>query len=330
VTVTQSSSYRVRVVTETTPRRSPVPPRPTRRIIAARFGTAARRSVDGRSVLQVFTNTDAPDSTAQIVVRDLAGHPVACVLCSDPLSPQAAARAMARAREVKAALGPDLGEVVLEPLEEGAIDGLSYAVLPYRTPSRRTFLGRLVYRGLVRFAVYRWIEEVAAATVLEAPPASVARDFAAPLAALEGSGEVSAGVRAAAATALRRLGGPWTPHQVLMHGDLWDGNILLDHAPGAPRRSRRGFVVIDWETARLSGYPMYDLIRLAIAHQLPAPCLARELERHCRVVSCAPEDARSYLMAALGHLACSRNHMPLELFQESVASCHDALRAVGL
>jgi hypothetical protein len=278
--------------------------------------------------MKVLTDTESPDSMAKIIVRDTGERPVACVLCSDPLSPRAAAHSMARAREARAALGPDLGRVILEPLEEGDIDGLSYAILPFRTPSLQSRLGSLVFRAFFAPSVFRWLERLTEATARELPPALVDRDFAQPLARLAAMGEPT--VRTAATGALERLRtGRWSPRHVLMHGDFWGGNLLFDLAPGGPPSppGSLGFVVIDWETLSLSGYPMFDLIRLALSYTLPPAWLAEHVAAHCRILGCDREDARSYILAALGVFEGTRNHMPLPLFQQMAADCYQGVSA---
>jgi aminoglycoside phosphotransferase (APT) family kinase protein len=245
---------------------------------------------------------------------------------------------MARSREAKAALGPELGRVILDPVDEGESEGLSYAILPYRTPLDRSRLTGFLSRKLVAPAVLEWLRRATAATLRVTSAETARRDFGEPLEHLAASGDVTDDVRAEARQALERLrSGAWSPAHVLMHGDLWVGNILLDHAPAllgprlSPEGSRGpGFVVIDWGTARVAGHAIYDLVRVAHSFRLVPSRLQAEIEQHCRLLDCALPDARSYLLAALGQLGMAREHMPLALYQQTVSLCQETLAAVDL
>jgi hypothetical protein len=314
--------------------------RPTARAVTEHFGGAVRDALDLRCAIgrmNVKIDTEAPDSMAKIIVRDTADRPVACVLCSHPLAPKAAARSMARAREARTAMGPDLGQVILEPLDEGEIDGLSFAILPFRMPLDQSRLTSFVFRSLASPSIFSWLRRVTDATIREPTADQVQLDFIDPLRELSAHHDVPASLRAAADSALGRLeGGQWRPRQVLMHGDLWEGNILIDHAPGARlngsagpgKKSGLGFVVIDWETLKVRGYAIYDLIRAAESFRISSVKLAAEIASHCRVLECDRKDARSYLVAALGHQFLTREHMPIALYQQMVSSCLDTLAAI--
>ena len=97
------------------------------------------------------------DDPAKLVVCDSRGRPAAVVLCASPVAPDLVARGMERARDAKRALGPELGSVILDPLGEGRLDGLSYTILPYREPLSNAWLtGRLQSRRL-RPRVFSWL-----------------------------------------------------------------------------------------------------------------------------------------------------------------------------
>ncbi|HST66300.1 MAG TPA: phosphotransferase, partial [Mycobacteriales bacterium] len=75
-----------------------------------------------------------------------------------------------------------------------------------------------------------------------------------------------AAVRPGLSAAADRLERVRTPYTVL-HGDFWAGNLLL--------RAGRVAGVVDWESGRLSGEPLRDVVRFALSYAL-------YLDRHTR------------------------------------------------
>lgn len=272
------------------------------------------------------------DDYSKLLVRDQHRRPVMVVLCSSPVSPQLVRRGMQRARAAKRALGPALGRVILDPLGEGDIAGCSYSILPYCRPLSNKRLIRRIQRRMMRPVVLRWLRSATAATVAEVDPQELQHAFMNPLTHLEGLLAVSDHLRHAASGALRALDhGTWTPCHVLMHGDLWDGNILIHHADptgfGWPWGTR--FVLIDWPGALLNGYAIYDLLRFAQAMSLQGRQLRREVESHCRILGCRFEHARFHLLTSLGYLAMHLEHFPPARYAKMSASCVRVLEAIG-
>ena len=232
---------------------------------------------------------------------------------------------MERTRLAKQALSPDLGRVILDPLLEGEIRGLSYAVLPYCQPLSNSRLVWPVQRALLSPHVFQWLERVTEATATKVHPKQIEPNFMEPLKHLAELEEMTKRVRVAARQAINRLGdGHWTPRHVLMHNDLWKGNILLDHRQvsrfGKRLRTER-FVIIDWMGAMIKGYGMYDLIRLAESLKLGNRELRKQITTHCEFLDCDFTDARSHLLASLGYLGMHLEHFPLPRFVQMADSC---------
>jgi hypothetical protein len=93
-----------------------------------------------------------------------------------------------------------------------------------------------------------------------------------------------------------------------MHGDLTRGNFLT--YPGAPS----GFAAIDWAGCRRRGYPFFDLVTFGRATGLSPKGLREEIDRHCELLGCTPEEARFSFLAALGALARNLGQFPFERF----------------
>ena len=177
--------------------------------------------------------------TARVLVLTPDGCPAAVLICSPALQPDHVERAVARTRQAKEVLGPELGKPVLQPLTAGRHEGLSYALWPYRFPlSDRRGLWRL-QRYWLRPHLFRWLRQTTRRTLQTPSSSGMENDFAVPLQALVDGREVNARIREQAKEVLERLrAGTWKPVHVFEHNDLWKGNILLN-AP-MPRCLCRG------------------------------------------------------------------------------------------
>ena len=256
------------------------------------------------------------DDAMKLLVKDARGRPVAVALCSPPFEPEAVATSLHRAEQARRALGSDLGVHVVSPLREGRFAGLSYGVLPFYQSLNASRILRKLQRMALAPRLFGWLREAARATMSEPAPGTLDREVVAGLELLAKTEAMPSRVRDAAETALKRLrSGAWNPRRVLMHGDLWLGNIMLATS-GAPRSPwgawRDRFVVIDWGTSRVDGLPFDDLIRIGHSLGVSSRRLRAEIVAHARLLGCEVVDARSYLAASLGVLGFSLNQFPFE------------------
>ena len=152
-------------------------------------------------------------------------------------------------------------------------------------------------------------------------PAARELRFEQPLEHLLGRDGVESRVRSAAERALGELrDGKWAARHVLMHGDLWAGNVLLD---GSGRRARP--VIIDWPGARVQGHAIFDLARFARSFRTRPSRLRRELDRHAEVLGCSREQTLGHLLAALGSQGLDLEHFPVARYLKMVSICFDTL-----
>ncbi|HEX6703831.1 MAG TPA: hypothetical protein VF169_03655 [Albitalea sp.] len=268
------------------------------------------------------------DAAAVLRVTDTRGPARAVVMCSSPDAPDMVDRAMTRASQAKALLLPAQGRHILDPLAEGRVQGLSYAVLPHCDELAHGRIAWRLQRGWLAPALFDWLWHAHAATVREVDAGEHERRYGEPLRALARLARLREPVRHAAQRAAHRLlAGVWHPRSVLMHGDLWKGNVLLRPAGSWADLTRwRGrFVVIDWPGAEPRGHAVYDLVRLALSMRLGRRGLAQELQRHAQVLGCEREDTMSHLLAALGQMALVLEHFPMDMFIPMVESCHACL-----
>ena len=271
----------------------------------------------------LLSDPEVPDGPIVALVSDSKGRPRAVVLCSAPVAPDMVERALTRAREAKALLGPAVGAPILEPMASGRIGPLSYAVLPYCRPLTDVRVLWWPQRARLRPALLDWLWQVTKRSVCEPPEDEIDRRFFEPLRQVVGSPISSDRLRSAGKHALSRLdSGAWVPKHVLMHGDLWKGNILFRPAgTHALQSGAAPFVVIDWPGAVMRGYGIYDLVRLAQSIRLSNRSLRPEVIRHCAVLQCQPIDARCQVLAALGHLAQHRESFPGAMYARMAERC---------
>ena len=256
-----------------------------------------------------------PDSSAIFIARNAQDKPLAIVQLSAPASPGMVARGAARARDAAACMGPALARSVLLPTSEGEIDGRSYAIMPYCLGFSSSRPRWIFERMRLRPVVLDWLRDIAERTVAPVHEADLSLQYERPLRNLLALAGASPSLRLRTEQALQRLAsGAWCPRHVLMHADLWKGNLLLRQ--GDSSGARRGFAervaVIDWAGAKPRGYAFYDLVRVADSLRLSPRGLRAEVLRHCEVLGCEPVDVPGYLLAAIGGLLGELEEFPVE------------------
>ena len=277
---------------------------------------------------QFWTGLEVEDSSLKFMAFDHMGREFAVVSCSPPVKPDLVSEELQTKESVKRALGA-LGDVVLEPMQSGSVQGLSYAIYPYCQPLYRRRLPWAAQRLWVRERLLTWLQAATQTTVQQPTDREIVHCFADPLRRFSEWNVIPAEAREAASTALRRLdAGSWQPRFCLMHCDLGHGNILL--APGS--RSWRRFVLIDWGASLVRGYGTCrnDLVRMEAPYMnLKGRRLAREVEAHCRILGCETADARSHLIAALAHIGMPLGGLPIDRYVRLCSWCIDWLGTQG-
>lgn len=272
------------------------------------------------------------DGVLKLLIRDESRKPLAVALCSAATCPDLVERGMNRAAAAKTTLGRQLGSVILDPLLHGRLQDLSYSLLPYRRPLSPSKWVRLLQRSCLRRGLLNWLRAATKVTRRSVSLESLESWFLSPLSALADSKTASRTVRELAATALQALvDRRWTPQHVLMHGDLWEGNVLLDDGRNSlsePIAHSHGFILIDWPGSLVQGYPIFDLIRLANSMSVSRARLARELVEHCRILECDVNHAVHHLAAALAYLHSHLGHFPPILFSRMAQACIDRLFSI--
>jgi hypothetical protein len=290
----------------------------------ARILASAQRGVSLAPISTVVPREDAP---SVMVVSDATGRPRGVLMCSAPAAPDMVHRSTSRARRATEVLREQEAWRVLLPITEGRIRGLSYAVMPHCAPLSSRRVVWWAQRALLKPGVLDWLANVTSSTASKASPEEVDRLFRLPLERLASMPTLGASTRSAATRALDGLGRSSPLSVVLMHGDLWKGNLMVRHAGDCdpPRRWPQRFTVIDWPGSSTRGHPIYDLVRLSVSLRLGPSAMAREVDRHCALLGGDREQAMTYLLAAVGNIALHLEQFPLANLVRMADTCCAAL-----
>jgi len=256
------------------------------------------------------------DNPHKFLLQNPQAKPIAVLFCSRPSAPHFVARSVDRTHEAKKLLGSRAGRVVLEPLLTGVMDGLSYAVFPWRQPLTDSRFFWTIQRARLRPVFFRWLREATAATLHSRIETETVGNFERQLIHVAQDPSLGVKVRACAKLAIKRLHrGLWKPRHVLTHNDLWKGNLLMGTSSALSYPRGNQFVIIDWSGANPDGYGIFDFLRLAQSMQLPVSQFVRELRFHCHTLECELGDAKGHLLAALGHLGTHLEHFSRERYR---------------
>jgi Phosphotransferase enzyme family len=269
-----------------------------------KVGSGAR--VSACSAIQKATLT----SDSSTAYRVDAGRQEFVLLVSSERFPDSVAEDIRRARAMRALLGK-LGYPVVIPVDEGEIEGKSYALSKrYKTITKSGIRRRLEFFQLAPH-VQTWLDVLARDYSTTGPMdeyrsalstlSSVAKSRSEVASLLDQSSHVLDSDR------FRAMRMP-------MHGDIWTGNILY----GAKGMH---FKLIDFGISDINGYPLYDLVRFAMSFNFRPRRLRLALQRHRQFLGCELEDLPLYLLAALGHLAGRLGQFPVERFQLLADNC---------
>ena len=272
------------------------------------------------------------DSTSIFLASTARGDVLGAVMWSPEAAPEAVAYSMAKAEAASALLPPELASRVLVARAQGRVAGRSFALVPFCKPLGRVRPLWWLQRLPVREAVLEWLRWVCRTTARAVPPADVATAIQEPLTRLAAAEAATPGLRDLARAALVRLtDARWKPRRVLMHGDLWQGNLMVRAPVGSADLDwARRVCLIDWGGSESEGYAIFDLVRAADALRVTPQRLQREVLAHCRALGCEPADAPSHLAAALAHVHSHLGEFPLERFVGMADTCRQTLQRAAL
>ena len=267
-----------------------------------------------------------PDDAAKLVLRSVSGQPLAVLVGSSPPAPDMAARHARRCDAAVQALPEVLASVVLGPMTQGEVEGRSYVVWPFCQPGAEGRLAQWRWRRRWAKPVSDWLLEVNRATRTPIASEQLGDRILSPLSALlamEGLGPRSRNIATAAVAAFSA--GEVSPIHVLMHNDLWTGNVLAARAD-APA-DRYPFTIIDWAGAEVAGYPGYDLARWAQSIRLKPAGYGKALKRHADVLGCEVGAMPAHLAVGLGYLAMHLEGFAPQRFVRLADECLEKVEA---
>jgi hypothetical protein len=288
-----------------------------------------KKGLGGISLLEPYKSNE--DDTTKFLVTNGARQPALVVIFSSSVAPESVTRNIESAALAASILGGNLAHPILQPLSQGRLEGLSYAVWEYCTPlSRHPIISR-IQEMMIRNAVFNWLRRVTIATVQPVCSAELESSVLVPLQSLVSNPKLSAAMHEAAKRSIRRaICGEWEPVHILMHNDFWRGNLLVrSWRLGQPIRWSDRFVVIDWAGCLHKGYGIYDLLRMAGSLRLNNSVLKEELCAHCHALGCDPVDAESHLLTALGWLGLHLEHFPRDRYVRLALNCFEQLENLG-
>jgi aminoglycoside phosphotransferase (APT) family kinase protein len=134
-------------------------------------------------------------------------------------------------------------------------------------------------------------------------------------------------LRIAGAALIDLESGAWQPRFVLMHGDLWRGNVMLPGRPRAMLRALRSgaFAVIDWGGSDPDGIPFFDLLRALDSFGASTSTARSYLHTYSATLELPITDAPKYLASAWAYVLANSAHMPRELFETAQQRSFDLL-----
>jgi Phosphotransferase enzyme family len=248
-----------------------------------------------------------------VFAANVDGQARAVVSAASPTAPRMVERTALRTHAARQALAAVDPHRVLEPLAVEHVQGISCALFPLcEALGSRRLLSWWINRR-VAATLFDWLLDVARATRQAAPEGAAVEAVRENLQAMARHPALDYSLRESAALADGALVlDRWMPCWVLMHGDLWRGNVMLRR--DLPGGHTRRLVVIDWAGCQVDGWPLFDLIRLADSLGVPARSLAQQILRHCALLAITPEQARYGVAAALAQTLSRLENFPVDHF----------------
>lgn len=269
---------------------------------------------------------DIPDETIKVLIKNNCQQNIAFAIFSSPLNPGHVHRGIKNVELIKKQITKELANHIVDHIDEGDIDGLSYAIWPFYQPLSNSRLPWFVQRKALSGSISDWLLSIAQKTSVIATSEKIETKFIDPLHFLSKLFSNNQFLQKKVHESLKCFDDKsWRPVNIVAHNDIWKGNILLNkyisYLPFVSHPEGAKWVVIDWSGSQIHGYPIYDLVRFAQSFKLSTGQLRQQLARHCDILHCDFNHARCYLVCSLAHLAMNLEYFPVHRFIELAGSC---------
>ena len=279
----------------------------------------------GVRLAQAEDNSVATIAKQGFFVLDEAGTRIQYVALSPTQAPNLVANEVSRLESIINSLDPELQDVVPGPLHQSIYDGRSLSVLTCFQPIPSGGVRRHLYKRLVKKQLLKWVFDVSKTTLKDRDSADIDKTVLAPLQWILDNDKLPDRIQSAADEALESLNtGFWVPKTVLMHGDLWLGNVLF-----VGNFPRLDFRLIDWGGARINGYPTYDLVRILESLRFSSKFSREIIQDYEEKLGLTSTDLVSNLLCAVGSYGIDPDQLTLQRIDELIVNCFDYLKAVN-
>ena len=257
------------------------------------------------------------DDTAKFLLFNKQRIPAAVLICGKTEFGNLAGRSAERVSNIRASLQGDEKKAVLAPLDYGDINGLNFALWPYRKPlSGNKILGRL-QRYSLRKKILSWLHNATHQTIQKPLNAELEEVFISPLKALQSSEEIKGTLDKRVHNFIGKIESQsWKPVFTMAHNDLWVGNVLN------AKDNKYKISVIDWAGSNLKGIAIFDLVKICIDLRVRGNAYSIEVKKACDLLECDMHDSEGYLLASMALLLQNIEHFPRDRFFKLLQRVH--------
>ena len=242
----------------------------------------------------------------------------AVLMVSRKAHPDFIDRAINNSNLARGMLSDQHSAVILEPINYGRFQGLSYAVWPEHKPVSNNRLIRKIQIRRLQPKVFLWLQSMAKDSMVGGlDEKSIDQYFQSPLECVAANPRLSQNVKAYAIEALKNLQTrQWIPITVLQHADFWFGNILLLNNDTQSNDNKYDFCIIDWGGASIHGVPVFDLVRYCISIRISLSSARDEFLKYALTLQIEPGELFYYLICALGQIGMNLEQFPEDRYLE--------------
>lgn len=271
-------------------------------------------SLGGFGKIELFEyHANLPSSTGKSLIYNAFGKKIAFMSFSPIDGENLTLKALEVSRQIKKEIDLKDSEAILEPIITGTTEGIHFVVWPYLKSISNNKILRYIQLILLKQPIISWLFSVTRYSLTATDAMEKEISFIDPLESFITNKGISVEIRNVGKEIIHKLkNGSFTPYFVIAHNDLWVGNILLQ------RSKYQKFTIIDWAGANLKGYPIHDLLCIAIMLKLSKRELSRELRNYCNIINCPINHSIFHLVAGLAYLGQNLNNFPEENYLQVV------------